>query len=355
MGSARARALTPAQPSENAALNCPLWRRHVAWFSAAVDTRSLWREGPSTTGSAPATSAPSIARSGPRQPPSGLRRPSNWPPLSSQPSDWRVSGHTRRAYRRFGSTPAGSWRQDERPLTAPSCQFGGKPLYRRLPESGHSPTVAQRKSRVLNRCLTRARCDHHMKTGATVAAFARPVRLRPVDRRSTLCPRTSHIAPRTSSLAVQTQRKKLQRTRSERSAWPEPELTSIGPWQPREPMLPDDRDFGSAMARLTRRQCIFVAAEARRAGYSNPGHADAVVTVVGRHRLSARRPANGSCRHIPEPPFAAAVKGRRADVQAPGCGHVTDSRLRPMYASRRKVQEPSYGPIDGRFLQKLKR
>src|SRR5580704_18354163 len=24
-------------------------------------------------------------------------------------------------------------------------------------------------------------CDHHMKTGATVAAFARPVRLRPVD------------------------------------------------------------------------------------------------------------------------------------------------------------------------------
>jgi putative transposase len=29
-----------------------------------------------------------------------------------------------------------------------------------------------------------------MKTRATVAAFARPVRLRPVDRRSTLCPRS---------------------------------------------------------------------------------------------------------------------------------------------------------------------
>src|SRR6266404_2244784 len=32
---------------------------------------------------------------------------------------------------------------------------------------------------------------------------------------------------------------------------PEPEPTSSGPWQPREPMLPDDRDFGPAMARLT--------------------------------------------------------------------------------------------------------
>jgi hypothetical protein len=102
----------------------------------------------------------------------------------------------------------------------------------------------------LNRCLTRARCDHHMKTGATVAAFARPVRLRPVDRRSTPCPRASPIAPRTSSLAVQTQRRKLRRTRPERSAWPEPELTSSGSWQPREPMLPDDRDFGRALARF---------------------------------------------------------------------------------------------------------
>jgi len=37
----------------------------------------------------------------------------------------------------------------------------------------------------------------------------------------------------------------------ERSAWPEPEPTSSGPWQPREPMLPDDRDFEPAMARLT--------------------------------------------------------------------------------------------------------
>jgi len=42
--------------------------------------------------------------------------------------------------------------------------------------------------------LTRAGCDHHMKTGATVAAFALPVRLRPVDRGSTPCP--SPIAPR---------------------------------------------------------------------------------------------------------------------------------------------------------------
>jgi hypothetical protein len=98
--------------------------------------------------------------------------------------------------------------------------------------------------RDLNRCLTRAGCDHHMKTGATVAAFARPVRLRPVDRRSTPC--LSPIAPRTSSLAVQTQRRRLRRTRPERSAWPEPEPTSSGPWQPREPMLPDDRDFGPA-------------------------------------------------------------------------------------------------------------
>jgi hypothetical protein len=30
-------ALTPTHPSENAALICPLWRRHVARFSAAVD------------------------------------------------------------------------------------------------------------------------------------------------------------------------------------------------------------------------------------------------------------------------------------------------------------------------------
>src|ERR1700757_4639665 len=77
------------------------------------------------------------------------------------------------------------------------------------------------------------------------------VRLRPVDRRSTPCPRASPIAPRTSSLAVQTQRRKLRRTRPERSAWPEPEPTSSGPWQPREPMLPDDRDFEPAMTRLT--------------------------------------------------------------------------------------------------------
>jgi len=99
--------------------------------------------------------------------------------------------------------------------------------------------------RDLNRCLTRPGCDHHMKTGATVAAFARPVRFRPVDRRSTPC--LSPIAPRTSSLAVQTQRRRLRRTRPERSARPEPEPTSSGPWQPREPMLPDDRDFGPAM------------------------------------------------------------------------------------------------------------
>ena len=100
-----------------------------------------------------------------------------------------------------------------------------------------------------------------MKTGATVAAFARPVRLRPVDRRSTPC--LSPIAPRTSSLAVQTQRRRLRRTRPERSAWPEPEPTSSGPWQPREPMLRDDRDFGPAMARLTQRQRIFVDASSR--------------------------------------------------------------------------------------------
>ena len=110
----------------------------------------------------------------------------------------------------------------------------------------------------MNRCLTRAGCDHHMKTGATVAAFARPVRLRPVDLRLTPCPRASPIAPRTSSLAVRTQRRKLRRTRPERSAWPEPEPTSSGPWQPREPMLPDDRVFGPATARLTQRQRIFV-------------------------------------------------------------------------------------------------
>ena len=105
-------------------------------------------------------------------------------------------------------------------------------------------------------CRAPAGCDHHMKTGATVTAFARPVRLRPVDRRSTPC--LSPIAPRTSSLAVRTQRRRLRRTRPERSAWPEPEPTSSGPWQPREPMLPDDRDFGPAMARLTQRQRIFV-------------------------------------------------------------------------------------------------
>ncbi len=129
------------------------------------------------------------------------------------------------------------------------------------------------------------------ETGATVAAFARPVRLRPVDRRSTPC--LSPIAPRTSSLAMQTQRRRLRRTRPERSAWPEPEPTSSGPWQPREPMLPDDRDFGPAMARLTQRQRIFVdglfcglkqTAAAHRAGYSNRGHADAVVG----HRLGQR-------------------------------------------------------------------
>src|ERR1700720_192215 len=95
-----------------------------------------------------------------------------------------------------------------------------------------------------------------MKTGTTVAAFALPVRLRPVDRRSTPC--LSPIAPRTSSLAAQTQRRRLRRTWPERSAWPAPEPTSGGPWHPREPMLPDDRDFGPAMARLTQRQRIFV-------------------------------------------------------------------------------------------------
>src|ERR1700719_275480 len=100
------------------------------------------------------------------------------------------------------------------------------------------------KAARFERILTRAGCDHHMETRATVAAFARPVRLRPVDRRSTPCPRASPIAPRTSSLAVQTQRRKLRRTRPERSDWPEPEPTSSGPWQPREPMLPDDGDFG---------------------------------------------------------------------------------------------------------------
>ena len=56
-------------------------------------------------------------------------------------------------------------------------------------------------------------------------------------------------------------------------------------------MLPDDRDFGPAMARLTQRQRIFVdglfcglkqTAAARRAGYSNRGHADAVVSLKSR-------------------------------------------------------------------------
>src|SRR6202521_929244 len=73
------------------------------------------------------------------------------------------------------------------------------------------------------------------ETGATVAAFARPVRLRPVDRRSTPC--LSPIAPRTSSLAMQTQRRRLRRTRPERSAWPEPEPTSSGPQKPEMPNL----------------------------------------------------------------------------------------------------------------------
>jgi hypothetical protein len=56
-------------------------------------------------------------------------------------------------------------------------------------------------------------------------------------------------------------------------------------------MLPDDRDFGPAMARLTQRQRIFVdglfcglkqTAAARRAGYSNRGHADAVAAQTVR-------------------------------------------------------------------------
>jgi len=56
-------------------------------------------------------------------------------------------------------------------------------------------------------------------------------------------------------------------------------------------MLPDDRDFGPAMARLTQRQRIFgdglfcglkQTAAARRAGYSNRGHADAVVSLKSR-------------------------------------------------------------------------
>jgi hypothetical protein len=56
-------------------------------------------------------------------------------------------------------------------------------------------------------------------------------------------------------------------------------------------MLPDDRDFGPAMARLTQRQCIFVdglfsglkqTAAARRAGYSNRGHADSVAAQTVR-------------------------------------------------------------------------
>ena len=51
------------------------------------------------------------------------------------------------------------------------------------------------------------------------------------------------------------------------------ELTSSGPWQPREPTLPDDRDFGPAMARLPQRQRIFVdvcsAASSRLGGASS--------------------------------------------------------------------------------------
>src|SRR5580692_7931825 len=98
-------------------------------------------------------------------------------------------------------------------------------------------------------------------------------------RRSTPC--LSPIAPRTSSLAVQTQRRRLRRSRPERSAWPEPEPTSSGPWQPREPMLPDDRlraSYGPSHPTAAHlRGCLFCGlkqtAAARRAGYSNRGHA----------------------------------------------------------------------------------
>jgi phage terminase small subunit len=69
-------------------------------------------------------------------------------------------------------------------------------------------------------------------------------------------------------------------------------------------MLPDDRDFGPAMARLTQRQRIFVdglfcglkqTAAARRARYSNRGHADAVVG----HRLAHNDKVQAAIREEP--------------------------------------------------------
>ena len=170
-----------------------------------------------------------------------------------------------------------------------------------------------------------------MKTGATVAAFARPVRLRPVDRRSTPCPRASPIAPRTSSLAVQTQRRKLRRTRPERSAWPEPELTSSGSWQPREPILTDDRDFGPAMARLTQRQRIFVdvcsAASSRLRRRVEPATAIAGTLRTGPHDCGnlLRQNQDGLDRESGE---KARQKGRQT-VPSRRCAAAADRRARP--------------------------
>jgi hypothetical protein len=96
----------------------------------------------------------------------------------------------------------------QRPAFCPAFRGSSERKRRR----GRQPSLIQIPQHLKpckNRCLTRAGCDHHMKIAATVAAFAGPVRLRPVDRRSTPCPRASPIAPRTSSLAVQTQRRKL--------------------------------------------------------------------------------------------------------------------------------------------------
>ena len=60
--------------------------------------------------------------------------------------------------------------------------------------------------------------------------------------------RNSDFLARRADAAQKAAKDAARAERAERLALAEP--TSSGPWQPREPMLPDDRDFEPAMARL---------------------------------------------------------------------------------------------------------
>jgi hypothetical protein len=95
--------------------------------------------------------------------------------------------------------------------------------------------------------------------------------------------------------------------RSRVSCWTS---AGVAQWQSanRAPPMPQrDAVPPASLSRGRSRALPYRFAQGRSARRMKSRSAYFATTVVGRHRLSARRPANGSCRHIPEPPFAAAV------------------------------------------------